>query len=158
MNGPGIESRFAKRGLDWSVIDAGHFDCGDRVRDLEFFERGFDLLVHSVKRSAPVFDGGRFDENLTVKITDHPRRANLGTIDRDDGKVFRASLLDSRLNDTGRLADVPRAGCLSGFSRPFLSGGGHVRVPRLKGKENPSMRVLSEHQSGFLVNFGTYQA
>jgi len=88
------------------VIDAGHFDGGDRVGDFEGFDRGFDLLNHRVESPTLVLHRGRFDQHFAVVVTDHPSRANLGTVNRNDGEVLGSGFLDSRLNDTTGLADV----------------------------------------------------
>ena len=67
----------------------------------------FDLADHGLEGTRIVFHSSRFNEYFAIEIAEHPFGSPFGTIDRDDPKVSRPSLLDTFADEAGGLADVP---------------------------------------------------
>jgi hypothetical protein len=92
------------------MIDACHFDCGNRVDDALGLARLLNLLSHRFEGTGAVLDGGWFDNDPSVVITQEPSGPLLSAVNCDNAELLRADLLNPLLDDPTGLADVSLAG------------------------------------------------
>ncbi|MBP87447.1 MAG: hypothetical protein CMJ64_12105 [Planctomycetaceae bacterium] len=76
-----------------------------------------------------MFDGSRFDDDLTVEVTQHPFGSSFGAIDGDDAEVFWPDRLHAFLNFAGGLANES---FLRARGFPFLASSNHSKISCLK--------------------------
>ena len=126
----GIDSRFAKGGLNRFVVDPGHFNRSDAVGNIIFSNGIFDRLDHCLGAPSITLDIGRFNEDFAIEFAKHELRALPGAIDADNNESFGPSGLDAALDDASRLADNAGLGvALCGLIQ-FSGSWGHSGVFR----------------------------
>ena len=127
----------------------GHFDGDDQIAELmgrHGLTQGGDGLVEALRG---MFDGRGRDQDAAVEIGEHPLGARLGTVDGDDAKVLRLSLLDPGMQGAGRLGHrgeprraAPAAECSSHTNTSGLAREKSQtrRLVRMAGREEFSLR------------------
>jgi len=99
----GFESRIAKSALHGTMIVARALDRDEHVAELMLFDRVPQRIDHGPERRPRVFHRRRRHEHSPVKITQHPLRAMLGAVHRDDSEPLGADGLDALVQDAVRL-------------------------------------------------------
>ena len=59
-----------------------------------------ELGDRGLEASAVVLDNGRRDQEITIKVAQHPLGTRLGTIDADDTEMFGSYFLDAVVDRT----------------------------------------------------------
>jgi hypothetical protein len=91
--------------LGGSVVATRALDGDEEVTNVVLAQGLAELVEGGAEGGAGVFDDGRREKDVAIEVAEHPLGASLGTIDTDDAKVFRADLLDARMEGAARLLD-----------------------------------------------------
>jgi hypothetical protein len=102
----------------------GAFDRHNQVGDCVFPHRNSDLVDGRMKRELIVFDFGRRDMDISIKVGEHPLGSCFGTVDADNPKMLGPHFLHSGMNNPMRfLQDIELLGPrLCRPSGPFETG------------------------------------
>src|SRR5271168_2795765 len=83
MKDANLESRAGEGALDRAVVAPRPLDDDDQVFDAVSFRDVADLLYGRLEAGLVVVDGGRFQEDPTVEVSEHHLGASLGAIDAE---------------------------------------------------------------------------
>jgi hypothetical protein len=115
VNGADVVAGGGEGALGDVVVASGAFDGDDEVGEAAFAGNASECGDGVVEFWSSVFDGGRWDENVAVEISELPLEACLGAINGDDAEVFGPGGLDTGVDDaSGFGEDVTGATARSG--------------------------------------------
>jgi hypothetical protein len=95
-----LEAFGRERPLHGSVIAAGAFDRDQEILNGALWQCLPDLSDGAIEPGTIVFHHSRRDQNVAIKVAQHPLGAGLGTVNADDAEVFRSYPLDAGMNHT----------------------------------------------------------
>jgi len=67
-----------------------------KIAQVMLFARALSWASAPSSSETVVFDGGRWIQNFTIEVAQHPFEACLGAIDADDAESLRPDLLHAR--------------------------------------------------------------
>ena len=118
-----IEASFAKGTLYRPMIDSRHLDGDDGVSDFVFLAGSLHPLRHRFKGECVMFNDGGFDNDLAIKVAEHPLGTLLRAIYRDNPEVLRSDVSYTLLNLSVWLANEA---ILGNLGRTLFRNCGHL--------------------------------
>src|SRR5258708_33199487 len=98
----GLEAGGGKGALNDAMIPASAFDGDEAVAELVLSEGQANLSNGGVEVGTRVGDGGRWDQDATIKVSEQELGADLGAGKADDAEVFGTDLRHAGMEDTAR--------------------------------------------------------
>ena len=128
VDDPGVEAGVPEGLPDDLVVASGSFDGDNQVEDLVRVAGLSNAVDSHFERGLVVLDFGWRNEDISIKVSEHPFGASLGAVDGEDSEVLWSEFLDSGMDRAVGLVNL--VGASSWTAGCF---GRHDKQPRRTG-------------------------
>ena len=156
MDDTGLEASGGGGTLERPVIVASALDGNDEIAEVMVGPSLADLDQEVIESPSGVLDSCRWNEDVSIEISEHPLGTRLGTIDGDDAEVLGADLLYPGMDGSRGLGDRDGA---PGPAHRSAGCNGHTDTSGVGEKRHPETRsiVRMAQRKDFSLRKATYQ-
>ena len=96
----------AKGALHEAMVVARAFDGDEEIGQCEPGSRGAERLDGLTERRRRVLDSGRWEQHMTIEVTEHPARALFGTVHGNDTEAFWSHSAHAGVDDAVGIGEL----------------------------------------------------